>query len=247
MPSTFRCRPPKRLSSADIREPIFAPDSWGGYLIYRLYPQNKVFVDDRHDLYGEEFLKDYLKAVRLTPEWEKFLNEKKVNWVLVPSESPLANMLEETSRWNMVYRDGTSVLFERTTGRIGKIRFGERERCFGNQNRSLGLHAVIGVLRLRECFAKRSSHSAQDDKTRNQKTRNQKPELYSIARDLELVVGVDIESEDGVDLDGLISAQRGTELPAIKRGQDFAGHDGGGGFEHLRLAQQSRCGRRRRR
>jgi hypothetical protein len=104
------------IAQREVREPIFAPDSWGGYLIYRLYPANKVFVDDRHDLYGEEFLKDYLKAVRLTPDWEKFLNEKKVNWVLVPSESPLANMLEETSRWKMVYRDSTAVLFVRTTG-----------------------------------------------------------------------------------------------------------------------------------
>ena len=70
-------------------------------------------MDDRHDLYGEDFLKDYLKAVRLTPDWEKFLNEKKVNWVLVPKESPLANMLQETSQWNLVYRDGTAELFER--------------------------------------------------------------------------------------------------------------------------------------
>ena len=70
-----------------IHEPIFAPDSWGGYLIYRLYPQNKVFVDDRHDLYGEEFLKDYLKAIRLTPDWNGFLGEKRVNWALLPAES----------------------------------------------------------------------------------------------------------------------------------------------------------------
>jgi hypothetical protein len=96
-----------------IHEPIFAPDSWGGYLIYRLYPQNKVFVDDRHDLYGEEFLKEYLKAIRLTPDWSGFLEKKKVNWALLPAESSLANMLEETSRWNLVYQDGTSVLLER--------------------------------------------------------------------------------------------------------------------------------------
>src|SRR5262249_33644429 len=36
-----------------IRQPIFAPDYWGGYLIYRLDPGNKVFVDDRHDFYGD--------------------------------------------------------------------------------------------------------------------------------------------------------------------------------------------------
>jgi hypothetical protein len=96
-----------------VREPIFAPDSWGGYLIYRLYPQNKVFVDDRHDLYGEEFLREYLKAIRLTPDWDVFLKEKKVNWALLPVESSLANMLAETSQWNLVYRDGTAVLLER--------------------------------------------------------------------------------------------------------------------------------------
>lgn len=97
----------------DIREPIFAPDSWGGYLIYRLYPQNKVFVDDRHDLYGEQFLKDYLKTLRLTPEWADFLNQRRVKWVLVPAESALANMLGLTQQWRVVFRDGTSVLFER--------------------------------------------------------------------------------------------------------------------------------------
>ncbi len=96
-----------------IREPIFAPDSWGGYLIYRLYPQNKVFVDDRHDLYGEKFLKDYLKAIRLTPDWDVFLNEEKVNWALLPAESSLANMLEETTQWKIVYQDKTAVLLER--------------------------------------------------------------------------------------------------------------------------------------
>ncbi len=96
-----------------IREPIFAPDSWGGYLIYRLYPHNKVFVDDRHDLYGEEFLKDYLKAIRVTPDWDVFLKARKVNWALLPTGSSLANMLEETAQWNVVYRDGTAVLMER--------------------------------------------------------------------------------------------------------------------------------------
>jgi hypothetical protein len=101
------------IAQRGIHEPIFASDSWGGYLIYRLYPQNRVFVDDRHDLYGEDFLRDYLKAIRLTPDWEVFLKEKKVNWALLPAESSLANMLEETAQWNLVYRDGTSVLLER--------------------------------------------------------------------------------------------------------------------------------------
>jgi hypothetical protein len=105
------------IAQRGIREPIFSLDSWGGYLIYRLYPQTRVFIDDRHDLYGKEILKNYLKAVRVTPDWEGFLNEKRVNWVLAPSGSSLANMLMLTSRWNVAYRDNTAILFERKMDR----------------------------------------------------------------------------------------------------------------------------------
>ena len=70
-------------------------------------------MDDRHDFYGEEFLKDYLKAIRLTPDWDVFLKEKKVNLALLPAGSSLANMLQETSQWKVVYQDGTAVLLER--------------------------------------------------------------------------------------------------------------------------------------
>jgi hypothetical protein len=101
------------IAQRGIREPVFSLDSWGGYLIYRLYPENKVFVDDRHDLYGEEFLKDYLKAVQVTPDWESFLNAKRVNWVLAPSGSSLANMLQLTSQWKLIYQDETAVLLQR--------------------------------------------------------------------------------------------------------------------------------------
>jgi hypothetical protein len=96
-----------------IRQPIFAPDYWGGYLIYRLYGGNKVFVDDRHDFYGDDFLKAYLMTIRLTPDWDAFLQAHQVGWVLVPSESSLANMLKESPPWNIEYQDKTAVLFER--------------------------------------------------------------------------------------------------------------------------------------
>jgi hypothetical protein len=95
-----------------IRPPIFAPDDWGGYLIYRLYPGNRVFVDDRHDFYGEEFLKDYLKAIRLTPDWGRFLQSQKVTCMLVPTESSLANMLKQSPLWRVEYEDKVAVLFE---------------------------------------------------------------------------------------------------------------------------------------
>jgi hypothetical protein len=101
------------IARRDVREPIFCPDLWGGYLIYRLYPQTKVLVDDRHDLYGDQFFEDYLKVVFVQPEWSKVLDEKHGNWVLVQKNSSLGTILGLTSGWKLIHEDGTAVLFHR--------------------------------------------------------------------------------------------------------------------------------------
>jgi hypothetical protein len=101
------------LARREIREPIFCPDSWGGYVIYRLYPQNKVVVDDRHDLYGEQFLKDYLKVMQVEPDWENVLDAKHVNWVLIPVNSALSTVMKIAPGWSVIHEDKTAVLFHR--------------------------------------------------------------------------------------------------------------------------------------
>lgn len=101
------------IAQREIHKPVFSLDYWGGYLIYRLYPQTKVVADDRHDLYGTDFFKDYLKIVLVQPDWEKALDRKQVNWVLVPTESSIANMMKLTPQWTVAHQDGTAVLFQR--------------------------------------------------------------------------------------------------------------------------------------
>ena len=101
------------VATHKIREPIFSLDYWGGYLIYRLYPETKVVVDDRHDLYGDQFIKDYLKIVLIQPTWERELDQMHTDWVLVPRWSSLANMLRLTPGWTTVHEDGTAALFHR--------------------------------------------------------------------------------------------------------------------------------------
>jgi len=96
-----------------IRDPIFAPDYWGGYLIYRRYPHNKVFIDDRHDLYGDQAIKDYMQVVFVQPQWESVLNREGVNLVLAPAESSLANILKISPSWKLTYEDKTAALFSR--------------------------------------------------------------------------------------------------------------------------------------
>jgi hypothetical protein len=113
-PKSFPVDAAEVLAQRNIREPIFCPDSWGGYLIYRLYPQNKIVVDDRHDLYGEQFLKDYLKVMQVEPDWESVLNAKRVNWVLIPVNSALTTVMKITPEWSVIHEDKTAVLFHRS-------------------------------------------------------------------------------------------------------------------------------------
>lgn len=98
-----------------LREPVFSMDYWGGYLIYGLYPDTKVVVDDRHDLYGDQFFKDFLKVILIQPGWDKALDQWHVNLVVMPSGSTLANILRLTPGWTTLHEDNTAVLFQRTT------------------------------------------------------------------------------------------------------------------------------------
>jgi len=105
------------LERNDVREPVLTPDFWGGYLIYRLYPKTLGVIDDRHDLYGEELLKSYLRMVHVEPGWDAFLREHDVRYILLPSGSALANILMLTTHWKTKDSDQATVLFERTEGR----------------------------------------------------------------------------------------------------------------------------------
>src|SRR5260370_1722563 len=99
------------LEQSGAREPVLGPDYWGGYLIYRIYPRILVAVDDRHDLYGEEFLKSYLKLVNVEPGWEDLLTNYNIHRVLLPRVSAPPNMLAATSESKLISYDESPLHF----------------------------------------------------------------------------------------------------------------------------------------
>jgi hypothetical protein len=101
------------LAQHDVGGTVLSVDYWGGYLIYRLYPRSRVVVDDRHDFYGEEFFKSYLKMVRLGRGWEEFLGTHPASCVLLPRDAALANILVLTRGWRQIYADDVAVAFVR--------------------------------------------------------------------------------------------------------------------------------------
>jgi hypothetical protein len=90
---------------------IFSNDVWGGYLIYRLYPRTRVFVDGRSDFYGGEFSEQWLKVLGVKHGWESTLTRFGIDTILLPVDAPLTGALKETHRWRVVYDDGVAVVF----------------------------------------------------------------------------------------------------------------------------------------
>jgi hypothetical protein len=56
-----------------------------------------VAVDDRHDLYGEEFLKFYFEVGECRARGEDLLTNYNLHRVLLPTGSAPANILAETA------------------------------------------------------------------------------------------------------------------------------------------------------
>ncbi len=90
---------------------MFNEFNWGGYLLYRLWPQQLVFLDSQSDFYGEDLLKEYEEALLARGDWENILAKYEVAWILIPTESPLAKALNGKPNWKIVYRDEIAVVF----------------------------------------------------------------------------------------------------------------------------------------
>lgn len=92
---------------------IFNSYGWGGYLIWRLYPQYPVFIDGRADVYGDKFIYAYTDVYRARPGWEQVLDTQAVHLVLVEPESGLASALLQSAIWEIVYEDQICIVFDR--------------------------------------------------------------------------------------------------------------------------------------
>lgn len=92
---------------------VFTNDEWGDYLIYKLYPKQRVYIDGRSDFYGGEFSLRYLDALNGHWDWAEILAKHDVDAILLPTDAALASTLKETQTWKPVYDDEMVILFYR--------------------------------------------------------------------------------------------------------------------------------------
>jgi hypothetical protein len=93
---------------------IFVYYDWGGYAIWNLYPEYRVFLDGRADLYGDDLLRQFKTAVQLRSGWRGVLDGWKVETVLLPPSSGLAQALLLDAHWKAAYSDSKAIILTRT-------------------------------------------------------------------------------------------------------------------------------------
>ena len=81
---------------------------WGGYIEWRLWPEQKGFIDSQSDLTGEA-TKIYLNVITLGDGWQTVLQRYDVQWAIIPVDSALSQELIKDG-WRVLYQDSTAII-----------------------------------------------------------------------------------------------------------------------------------------
>jgi hypothetical protein len=87
---------------------------FGGYLVWKLAPEHKIFIDGRGNVYEPNgVFSDYMDIMDLKPNALALLESYRINSCLIRRNSPLATLLAATPNWKRGYEDKLSVIFIR--------------------------------------------------------------------------------------------------------------------------------------
>lgn len=102
------------IKSQNVPQPIYNEYQWGGYLIWHLYPQYRVYIDGRADVYGDALIEEYYTIYGGTRAWREPLDSHGIRTVLVKPDTPIASLLRQDKGWQNVFEDSHAVIFVRS-------------------------------------------------------------------------------------------------------------------------------------
>ena len=92
---------------------LFNEYAWGGYLVWRLYPDYRVAIDGRAAVYGPYRFAEHVAIVDLHPEWRATLQRLGAAVALIRSGSPLSVVLRVSPDWEILHEDRVATLLRR--------------------------------------------------------------------------------------------------------------------------------------
>ncbi|GAA0569806.1 hypothetical protein [Actinomadura livida] len=92
---------------------LFTTHTWNAYVIHAYWPRQKVFMDDRYDMYPVAFTREYMKVRNGGPEWRGMLDRYRVQVVMWETGAPLTQLVATDRAWRQIYRDRQATVFVR--------------------------------------------------------------------------------------------------------------------------------------
>lgn len=104
------------IDEHDLDGKIFHPQSYGDYLIWRLWPKQRTYIDGRIHVFGRDHVEDYL-TIFFDTCWEQRLGEQEIQYLLLAKTEGLSRELAEkandSAQWKQLYEDELSFIYER--------------------------------------------------------------------------------------------------------------------------------------
>ena len=111
--SVFPLQAVEFMRRNDLKGTVFNEYNWGGYLIWARFPDNKVFIDGRSDIYEDKVLPDYITRTKMQPEAYRLLQRYNPDYILLTAKAPLNLLLGVNSDWQLIYGDKVAKLYQR--------------------------------------------------------------------------------------------------------------------------------------
>jgi tetratricopeptide (TPR) repeat protein len=114
----FPCWTAQFLMANNLSPHLFHPYGWGGYLIWKIWPRYKVFIDGRAiDTYPAEVYRDYLRVSTGQAGAFDILNRRGISLALTflpGGPEATSRIFEGNPQWRLIYEDDLSRVFIRT-------------------------------------------------------------------------------------------------------------------------------------
>ena len=109
------------IKENDITGRMFNNYNYGGFLIYEFYPDQKVFIDGRADMYGDELMWEYMNIYNGGENWKELFDKHSIDYALVGKQAPISQLLQLSGEFVSVHEDSGHVLLVRKTQQYEQI------------------------------------------------------------------------------------------------------------------------------
>jgi hypothetical protein len=105
------------LQEHHLPQPLLNHYNWGGYLIWKLYPEYRVFIDGRADVYGDAFMNQFADIYYVkSAQWRSAIADNNIQTIMLPPDAPLVTALKLNKTWEERYHDQQAVILSRHQG-----------------------------------------------------------------------------------------------------------------------------------